>query len=90
MIVQDDHGRPVDGTLRIRDRMSEQWHQLHSGEAGKIPYPPAVRMHQGRSTLPSVQAGQLELSVELDDGRAYPFVARTDLTRPLSLRLPRD
>jgi hypothetical protein len=92
--VQDAARRPVKvGTLRIRDRMSEHWHEMLDfigNSAHPIPYPPAVRLQDGHATLPSIRAGRLELYVELDDGRIYPFTVTTDPPQALELTLPRD
>jgi len=95
VIIQNTLGEPLEGaTLRVRDRMSERWHLFNddevSGAADKLPYPPAVRVRQGKAVLPSIRAGQLELYVELDDGRVYPFTVLADSGQILKLRLPPD
>lgn len=95
VFVQDQRGQLLDGAvLRIRDRMSEAWRQVAEGPttlsnaAHPIPYPTATRLQQGHATLPSVRAGWLELTVELDDGSVYPLTVRVDPNSPLRLKLP--
>lgn len=94
VVIQDEQGQPVRcGTLRIRDRMSDSWRQVAEGPttlsnaAHPIPYPPAVRIQEGRATLPSVRPGWLELLVELDDGRVLPATVGEDAPNPLTIRL---
>ena len=93
--VHDARGAPVHGaTLRVRDRMSEAWRQVAEGPttlsnaAHPIPYPPAVRVREGHAKLPSIRADRLELVVELDDGRMYPFTVSVAPPGPLALQLP--
>ncbi len=95
--VLDRQGQPLEGaTLRVRDRMSEAWRQVGEGPttlafaSNPIPYPPAVRLENGRATLPSIRAGRLELLVEFDDGRVQPFVADVDPGTTLIIRIPED
>jgi hypothetical protein len=96
--VVDAAGTPLQGaTLRIRDRMSESWRQVAEGPttlsnaSHPIPYPPAVRVETGQATLPSIRAGRLELQVELDDGRVFPFTVTVgDGTEGLRIALPEN
>jgi hypothetical protein len=95
VIVRDFRGQPVNGaTLRIRDRMSESWRQVAEGPttlsnaAHPIPYPPAIRIQEGRAVLPSIRAGMLELLVELDDGTVFPMTVDEDAPNPLTITLP--
>lgn len=61
-----------------------------SNAAHSIPYPPAVRIEQGRAALPAIRAGRLELLIELDDGRVYPMTAEVGPAANLTLRLPSE
>ncbi len=93
--VRDAQGAPLrHATLRVRDRLSDSWRLIQenpnylSEAAHAIPYPPAVRIDQGRATLPQIRAGWLELSVELDNAGGYAFVAPLPEKGPLRLQLP--
>ena len=74
--------------------MSESWRQVAEGPttlsnaAHPIPYPPAIRIQEGRAVLPSIRAGMLELLVELDDGTVFPMTVDEDAPNPLTITLP--
>lgn len=69
------------GTVRVRDRMAEAWGWVASGPTTlrdathPIPAPAAARIVNGVGELGAVRPGMLELVVELDDGRLFPFRA---------------
>jgi len=93
--MRDRAGQPIEnGTLRIRDRMSDSWRQVEENPAQleqaahPIPYPAAVRVIQGRATLPRVREGALELLLELDTGQIYSFMTSVGSSRELLLGVP--
>ena len=62
--VMDQTGRPLeDGTVRIRDRMSEAWRQIEENPfqleqaSHPIPYPAAARIKHGVVTLAAGAGG---------------------------------
>ncbi len=95
VFVRDARGRPVRGaTLLVRDRLAEAWHEFSlqptTGVYAAYPLvpPPWARLDGAPATLPSIQAGRLELRVELDDGRVVELERDVAPPAPLEIRLP--
>jgi hypothetical protein len=95
--LSDVSGSPINNaTLRIRDRMSDSWRQIEENpaqleQAGlPIPYPPAVRIVDGRATLSQIRSGWLEFLVERDTGSAYAYTMPVTLGQDLNVTVPAD
>lgn len=86
--------QPVACPLLSSRTFLESWRQIEENPAQleqaahPIPYPPASRLNQGTLTLPRVRAGQVELSVELDDGTIYRFIVPVSPGKMVVLALP--
>jgi hypothetical protein len=93
--VSDAVGNPVNNaTFRVRDRMSDSWRQIEENpaqveQAGlPIPYPAAVRIIDGKLTLPQVRSGLLEFAVETDAGSTYSYALPVALGQELKVTVP--
>jgi hypothetical protein len=93
--LSDPAGRPIENaTLRIRDRMSDSWRQFAENPAQveepghPIPYPTAVRIVDGKATLPQMRSGWLEFAVETDAGPAYSYTLPVQLGQELQVSVP--
>ena len=83
------------GRVRVRDRMAEAWGWVASGPTTlrdatqPIPAPAAARIVNGVAELGAVRPGLLELEVEMDDGRRFPFRAVVKAGEALRLAVGR-
>jgi hypothetical protein len=94
--LMDSAGRPINNaTIRIRDRMSDSWRQVDENpaqleQAGlPIPYPAAVRIIDGKATLPQIRSGWLEFVVENDEGSSYSYTMGVSPGQELRVTVPR-
>ena len=91
--ILDAGGRPMEGSIRVRDRMAEAWAQVAGGGTTlanadhPIPPGPAARLVRGVATVPRIRKGYLEMTFVTDDGRVYEISRQVDPAEALRIRL---
>jgi hypothetical protein len=94
MRIVDAAGVPVNGQLRVRDRMFEAWsfdlrqNTTLDDADDPIPTPPTGRVANGVGKLPRMRAGRVQFVLDLDDGRSVFFARDIDPSREVEAKLP--
>lgn len=93
LVLDASGGLARDGTLRIRDGLSEAWGSyaaLPDGErlvSKPLMRPSPVPLRGEPVWIPCVRAGRLHLEVELPGGRRYEWIREVDPRQGLILRI---